>query len=76
MAIFRRFDRLTSLPPGVDAWLPALSPTSGGALSKKTEAPFVQILELPHVSGVLKTGTVALDGTRMLARQKLHRYAT
>ena len=44
----------------------------GGAFSKEIEGPFVQVLALAREIGMLKLGTVALDGTKIHANASRH----
>ena len=48
------------------------SPRSGGAFCKQIEKLFVQVLVLAREMGVLKMGTVALDGTKIHANASRH----
>ena len=48
------------------------SPRSGVAFSRRIEALFVQVLMLAREMGVLKMGTVALDGTKIHANASRH----
>ena len=45
---------------------------SGGAFSPQIETLFVQVLQLAREMGVLKLGTVALDGTKIHANASRH----
>src|SRR5450756_2452690 len=72
---FRTIDRQTGflLPPSVDEWLPEKHLARfRGRFLKQIEGLFVQVLLLAREMGMLKLGTLGLDGTKIHANASRH----
>src|SRR6267154_1559281 len=67
MSNFREFDRETRflLPPSLDEWLPERH-------LARFVVEVIDVLELAREMGLLKMGTVALDGTKIHANASRH----
>ena len=65
-----RWRSASSRPTSIPTTTP--SRRSGGAFSRRSTELFVQVLELAREMGVLKMGTVALDGTKIHANASRH----